>query len=191
MQLNRKATRKTKHHPLTLRTKMKKLSIKQKIQFVLLSGIPYGIVLLLMHYAFDLYTIKSVLYQTLLFTILFGVGFPIVWEKIGPKIFSKIKNPEMHADETITYEDGASLFRGAWVAVGGKLFLTNKRLIFHPHKYNFQKGETSINLGDITEVIKRKTSRIVDNGLRVVTKDNAKYDLVLNDRDEWFNKLEK
>ncbi|MDM8158534.1 GRAM domain-containing protein [Labilibaculum sp. K2S] len=170
---------------------MKKLNFKQRIIFVLLSGIPYGIVLLLLNYIFDLYTIKSVLYQTLFFTILFGIGFPFVLEKLVPKMLSKVKNPEMHADETIIFEDGASLFRGALVAVGGKLFLTNKRLIFNPHKYNFQKGETSIELSEITEISKRKTSRIMDNGLRVVTKDNTKYDLVLNDRDEWLKQLKK
>ena len=106
-------------------------------------------------------------------------------------MLSKLKTPEMEDDEIIIYEDGANLFSGTWVAVGGKLFLTNKRLIFNPHKYNFQKGETSINLSEITEISKRKTSRIVDNGLRVVTKDNAKYDLVLNDRDEWLKQLKK
>ena len=106
-------------------------------------------------------------------------------------MLSKVKNPEMEEDENIIYEDGANLFSGTWVAVGGKLFLTNKRLIFNPHKYNFQKGETSIDLSEITEISKRKTSRIMDNGLRIVTKDNEKYDLVLNDRDEWFKQLEK
>ncbi|WP_372755879.1 GRAM domain-containing protein [Labilibaculum sp.] len=56
------------------------------------------------------------------------------------------------------------------MAAGGKLFLTNKRLIFNTHKYNFQTGETSINLGDITAINKRKTSHIIDNELRIITK---------------------
>lgn len=154
------------------------------------TGIVYGGILLLVHYAFDLYTIRSVAFQTLSFTILFGIGFPFVMEKLAPKMLSKVKNPEMDENETIIYEDGASLFRGAWVTVGGKLFLTNKRLIFNSHKYNLQKGETSIDLNDITEISKRKTSRIVDNGLRIATKDNSKYDLVLNNRDEWVEQLQ-
>lgn len=170
---------------------MKKLNLKQKITFALATGILYGIILMLLHYVFDLYTIRSVLFQSVFFMILFGIGFPFVLEKMAPKLLSKVTNPEMDENENIVYEDGANLFRGTWVAVGGKLFLTNKRLIFNSHKYNFQNGETSIALSEIIEISKRKTSRIIDNGIRIVTKDNSKYDLVVNNRDEWLKQLKE
>ena len=161
------------------------------MQFFLLTGILYGTILLLMHYSFDLFTMKSIGGQVLFFTILFGIGFPFVLEKMGSKMIMKVKNPEMDENENILFEEGASLFRGALIAVGGKLFLTDKRLVFNSHKYNFQNGETSVLLSDITEISKRKTMGIVDNGLRVRTKNNLKYDLVVNNRDEWFEQLEK
>ncbi len=160
------------------------------MQFVLLTSILYGISLLVLHYSFDIFTLKSVGFQVLTFTILFGIGFPFIMERMASKMITKVNDPEMDENENILFEEGVSLFRGA-LAVGGKLFLTDKRLVFNSHKYNFQNGETSILLRDITEISKRKTMGIVDNGLRVRTKNDSKYDLVVNNRDKWFEQLEK
>jgi len=41
--------------------------------------------------------------------------------------------------------------------VGGKLFLTNKKLIFKSHKINVQKGQTSIEYHNIVDVIKKNS----------------------------------
>ena len=61
---------------------------------------------------------------------------------------------------------------------GGKLFLTNKRLIFKAHKYNLQTGETSIDLQKINSIQERKPARLVDNGLRIETTETQNLTLL-------------
>lgn len=57
---------------------------------------------------------------------------------------------ELLADETVTKSGAANLQRGA-ETVGGKLYLTNRRLIFEAHSLNFQSGTTIVPLQEISE----------------------------------------
>lgn len=72
----------------------------------------------------------------------------------------------------------ANLFRGP-EAVGGRLKLTDRRLLFKSHNINIQTGTTEILIEQIAEVKKRNTLGIVPNGISIVTKDGAKYKFVL------------
>ena len=73
--------------------------------------------------------------------------------------------------------------------VGGKMFLTNKKVVFKSHKINIQKGQTDILYEDITEIIKRKTAKLIDNGIRIKTNDGNEFDFVVNEREKWIEKL--
>lgn len=75
----------------------------------------------------------------------------------------------------------ANLFRGAEV-VGGKLKITDRRLIFESHDFNIQTGTTEILIEQIAEVKKRNTLGIVPNGISVITKDESGYKFVLWNR---------
>jgi len=58
----------------------------------------------------------------------------------------------------IGFKAGISFGIGA-EAVGGKLFLTNRRLVFKSHKLNIQNHELSIHLIDIANVGRYKKLR--------------------------------
>jgi hypothetical protein len=96
--------------------------------------------------------------------------------------------------ETIIKESPANLQRGI-ETVGGKLHLTNQRLVFEAHQFNIQGGSTAIDLADI------QTSRpcwtrflglipVFPNSLAVFTRDGKEYRFALCGRDVWNQAIE-
>ena len=104
------------------------------------------------------------------------------------KRLAKDTKIDTDAGETILFDTGANHFKGA-EAVGGKLYLTNKRLVFKSHKFNVQNHELSIDLSDIDKVDRYKTLGLVNNGLSVTTIDNKTEKFVVQQVDEWLNQL--
>ncbi len=170
---------------------MKELNWRARVLLALGIGTVYSIILISFYEITGETNFTRLLFQIIFFTIFIGLGLPFILEKLAPKLLSKVKTPDLFDNEKIIFEDGANLFRGKWIAVGGKLFLTEERLIFNSHKYNFQNGQTSIDLRSIKEINEKKTSGIIDNGMRIITKDNSKFDFVVNGRNEWVNLIRK
>ena len=173
-------------------TKMEKWSWKFRIMLVIFSGLVYVGILLLTEYFFgELYTFNNIIFQVVCFALFMGLGFPYMMEKFGDRFsgkFGKAITPELTEGEIIEIEGPANLFRGI-EAVGGKLFLTNRKIIFKSHKVNVQSGQSEIQYDNIIELIKRKTGRLIDNGIRIKTNDGATFDFVVNERDNWIEKL--
>ena len=173
--------------------KLIKLNWKFRIVSAILTGLLFIGIMCLMDYFLDgeFQSLNSYLFQGIFFGIFMGIGFPYVTQKFGTKFTSKIgKNikPELAQDENIEIEGPANLFRGM-EGVGGKLFLTNKKVVFKSHKINIQKGQTDILYENITEIIKRKTAKIMDNGIRIKTNGGNEFDFVVNEREKWIEKL--
>ena len=168
---------------------------KGRIIFAITSGLGFAMVL----YLFDLLgtekiqTTFGLIFQGVFFGIFFGLGFPYISEKVGGRFASKLGqkiSPELSENENIEVEIPANLFRGI-EGVGGKLFLTNKKLIFKSHKLNIQTGQTNIDYAEITDVIKRKTAKIANNGIRIKIKSGKEFDFVVNEREKCIEKLNK
>jgi hypothetical protein len=104
------------------------------------------------------------------------------------KFVSKTTKIETEAGESILFETPANHFVGI-EAVGGKLYLTDKRLIFKSHKLNVQNHQLSINLSDIKQVDRYKTLEIVNNGLLVTIRNGTKERFVVEDVEEWATLL--
>lgn len=168
---------------------MKKFNWKHTLLIALISGIIYGLIIVIFDGGLSDENISRSIRGGLFFFIFYAVGFTILIKKIAPKLASKVKLPELKENETVIFEEPANLFRNKYIAVGGKVYLTEERLIFNSHKYNFQNGETSISRENIAELIERKTMGLIDNGLRVTTKDNLRFDFVLNNRMVLIDKL--
>lgn len=174
-------------------TKIEKPSLKFRILFAVANAMMYSIGLLLFDYFSEekIYSVSSILFQGIFFGVFFGIGFPYINEKLAgnftQKIGKKIK-PELDADEKIEIEGPANLFRGR-EGVGGKIFLTNKKFVFKSHKINIQKGQTIIEYSDIKEIERRKTAKIIDNGMRIITNDKKEFDFVVNERELWIEKI--
>ena len=92
--------------------------------------------------------------------------------------------------ETILFDTLANHFKSI-EGVGGKLYLTNKRLVFKSHKINFQKHQLSINLSDIQKVDRYRPLGIANNGLLIKTANNKTEKFVVEQREEWMDQLTK
>jgi len=102
-------------------------------------------------------------------------------------------NTPLNSDEAILKTGGANLQRGI-ETVGGKLYLTNRRLIFESHAFNVQRGATLIPLGDISSVTKCWTKflnliPLMPNSLAVTTTQGQEHRLVLFGRDTWASAI--
>tara|TARA_Y100000815_G_scaffold150927_1_gene136978 strand:- start:24 stop:605 length:582 start_codon:yes stop_codon:yes gene_type:complete len=174
-------------------SKMIKMSWKYRIIFAIGTAILYTLLLWTFDYFSNekLYSLNSLIFQGVFFGIFFGIGFPYINEKLAGKFSNKMGikiKPKLELNEEIEIEGSANLFRGI-EGIGGKIFLTNKKLIFKSHKINIQKGQTDIEYSTIKEIVKRKTAKLIDNGIRIITDDGKEFDFVVNERDLWFEKI--
>ena len=101
---------------------------------------------------------------------------------------------ELNLNEQILKQGSANLQKGI-ETVGGKLYLTNQRLVFEAHTLNVQSGNTEIALPDIQSLVKCWTNflgfiPLTPNSLEVQTKGNVKYRFVLFGREAWKTAIE-
>lgn len=85
-----------------------------------------------------------------------------------PRLNIETGSFEMNPSETLVFETAANHFKG-FKTLGGRLFMTNNRLIFNNHKSNGENPEFSINLNEIKSVNRYKILGIVNKGLSIVT----------------------
>ena len=96
---------------------------------------------------------------------------------------------ELKRNEQIIKQGAANLQKGI-ETVGGKLYLTNQRLVFEAHKINIQGGSTEINLSDIQSSEKCWTKflgfiPLMPSSLAIYTKAGKEYRFVLFGRESW------
>ena len=101
---------------------------------------------------------------------------------------------ELNQNEQIIKKGTANLQRNI-ESVGGKLYLTNQRLVFKAHKINVQGGSTELELSDIQSSEKCWTKffgflPIMPNSLAVYTKKGKEYRFVLFGRGAWAAAIE-
>ena len=137
-------------------------------------------------------SITTILIQRALTGLIFGLIFPPIMKWLAKKMYSKTV-PEVDIDlkenEIVEAEGPANLFR-KMEGVGGKLFITNQRLVFNSHKLNIQRGATSILYSEIESVQPRKTSGLIDNGISIQLKSGDEHKFVVNDRETWLKEIQ-
>jgi hypothetical protein len=92
------------------------------------------------------------------------------------------------SDETIVHYGPANHFKGI-ESVGGKLFLTNKRLRFRSHVFNVQTHDESYPVEAIASVQPTRTLGLVPNGLLVHLRDGRRERFVVGGRSEWVARV--
>ena len=160
------------------------------------AGLSFGIAMAIFFILKDLLTHDNLTTKNIIISIisaLFGSavsGLLFGW-LIGlfanSKFVTQGTKIDIEADETILFETGANHFKGS-EGVGGKLYLTNKRLVFKSHKLNVQNHQLSISLSDIEKVDRYKTLGIINNGLVVTITKNTIEKFVVQQPDEWIDK---
>jgi hypothetical protein len=97
---------------------------------------------------------------------------------------------ELRKNEQILVDRAANLFRGI-EGVGGRLKVTNQRLIFEPHAINIQKQILEVPLNQIKEVSPRNTMGLIPNGILVKLVSGQEYKLVVWKRKELIELINK
>jgi hypothetical protein len=92
------------------------------------------------------------------------------------------------ADEKVLRHGPANHFKGI-EGVGGKLFLTNKRLRFRSHKINVQTHDESYPIETIASVEPSRSLGIVPNGLLVHLRDGRRERFVVSGRADWVSNI--
>lgn len=82
----------------------------------------------------------------------------------------------------------ANFWRGP-EAVGGKLWLTSRWLIFKSHAVNIQTGIWALPLTEIAAIAPVNTLKIVPNGLEVTLRSGEKARFVVNKRQKWIEAI--
>jgi len=101
---------------------------------------------------------------------------------------------ELRQGEQVIKKGSANLQKNI-ETVGGKLYLTNQRLVFEAHKFNVQRGVTEVELSNIQAVSPCSTRQwglfpIFPNSLAVYTKHGEEYQFVLFGRSAWVLAIE-
>ncbi len=91
---------------------------------------------------------------------------------------TKTKGNNNSTKDEVLDEMDANLFAGI-MAVGGRLKITNQRLIFKPHALNFQKKTLDIPLKQIQDVQPINTLGVIPNGVHVKLVSGEEYKLVV------------
>ncbi|KAA9036335.1 hypothetical protein FW778_19065 [Ginsengibacter hankyongi] len=114
-----------------------------------------------------------------------GLVFVFLMEKFKSSAFGNNSTKiDLDEDEQIIFQTPANHFKGA-EGVGGKLYLTNRCLIFKSHKLNIQNHELSIPLNKIAKIERYKVLSKISNGLKVQTVENTTERFV-EKADEWY-----
>lgn len=96
---------------------------------------------------------------------------------------------ELKEGEELLADVAANLFRGI-ESVGGRMKITNQRVLFEPHTVNIQKQPAEILLEQVAEVRKRNTLGVVPNGILIRTKSGIEYKFVVWGRERLINLIQ-
>jgi hypothetical protein len=85
---------------------------------------------------------------------------------------------ELKENETILEDVAANLYRGI-EGVGGRMKITDRRVIFEPHAFNLQTQAAEIPLEQISEIRKYNNLGFIPNGILFKLKSGIQYKFVV------------
>ena len=128
----------------------------------------------------------ALLVQGLIAGILFGV---LIGLFMRSKTVGRQTTIELPGGETVEFEGNANHFLNG-EGRGGRLYLTNRNLIFQPHRFNLQSARVVIPRADIAGAAKCRTWGILPNGLLVTHRDSSTDRFVIaGDHQEWVRRM--
>jgi hypothetical protein len=113
--------------------------------------------------------------------VLFGFIEYRYFKLLGNKLAASIPEIQLVSGERLLLKGGASHYKGK-EAVGGKLFLTNKRLLFNSHRFNIQNHVEEIQLEEIQKFFKER-----DKILFVHLKNQHTHRFLVEQASQWIN----
>jgi hypothetical protein len=116
--------------------------------------------------------------------LLFGLSMHFFGKKVD-----KVVQIDLLPGETLLFQTRANHFKG-FEAVGGKLSLTDQRLVFKSHALNIQSHTLTIPLQNIGQVERYKNAGLINNGLKVTVEGKTEK-FVVDKAAEWVSRLGK
>lgn len=92
------------------------------------------------------------------------------------------------SDESILLQSAATYVNGG-ETVGGKLFLTNKRILFKCKKQHHQNMEVSIPIDAVLSITSFKILWFINSGISIKMQGEAPTEFVVNDLKPWFSTI--
>lgn len=118
--------------------------------------------------------------------ILAGISFGLTMTAFityQKKQFKKNRPILFEGEKTVKEGVANHLIKGE--AVGGWLYLTDRRLIFRSHKLNFNNHEMQIPLNQIDKVVVSTTLGIFPTAIKIILANGQEYRFVVENRKEW------
>src|SRR5687768_17451596 len=129
----------------------------------------------------------SIIVSTLIGGLVAGLLFAWIMQYTAKILFKKIII-ETADNENIIKAGGANHFKGK-EGVGGKLVLTDKRLIFKSHKFNIQNHQDNFDLGQVAKLQTTKTFKFLENGLTLELTNNDRHKFIVDEPTDWIEKI--
>ena len=122
--------------------------------------------------------------------ILVGIINSFLFYKYAvPKYVLEAVSVDLDSDEIIDFQTPAN-YISEKEPISGKLFLTNKRIIFKNHKQEKNLSEFSINNDELIKIESFKSINLFHNGLLINTASGEKHMFILDRLKDWVTKLE-
>jgi hypothetical protein len=103
-------------------------------------------------------------------------------------IVPAVEDLPLESGERLIHTGYANHFRN-FECRGGRLAVTDKRLLFIPHSMNIQTGQLSLPRSEIAAVMPALTFGVVPNGLKARMRSGAVHRFVVTDRATWLRTL--
>ena len=133
-----------------------------------------------------LYNLKLGIIYGIISGIIFG-SFMGFFAKFQSKKF-QMERPLFDNEKLI--KEGPANHLVKMEAVGGWIYLTDKRLFYKSHEVNIQKHELSIPLSEIVAAIKGRTLGIIPNQLKLKLKDGRTEYFVVDNVNDWTKNIQ-
>lgn len=129
----------------------------------------------------------NVIVSTLIGGLVAELLFALVMQYTAKRLLAKI-TVDTGENEWIIREGSANHFKGM-EGVGGKLVLTNRRLIFKSHKLNLQNHQNNFELVQIENLQTNKTLGFLENGLTLELNGSEKHKFIIDAPQEWVTMI--
>lgn len=166
---------------------------RSKIKIGIYFGLPMAMLYILSHLLVEGnwslrnmgFTVISGLTGGLVAGILFGWGMGAF---ANSKRVAQSTEITPEKDETMLFGAQASHLKGL-ESIGGKLYLTDKRLVFKSHAYNFRNETFSIALQEIVSLHAFKSLGLISNGMAITLSDQKKVKFIVERPEDWISRL--
>jgi hypothetical protein len=150
-------------------------------------GLPWTMTMIIFNLISKDGSVLSIIVSTVIGGLVAGLLFAWTMQYAAKRLFKKIVIETAH-NENIIKEGGANHFMGK-EGVGGKLVLTDKRLIFKSHKFNIQNHQDNFDLGQVKKLQATKTLKFLENGLTIELTNNDRHKFIVDEPTDWVEKI--